>query len=178
MTMGLRPASLLLAAIMVALRVPGEASAFRAATGRCAARTGSVAVNLQLRGSMWAQPEDEPQFMPEGYKPDMTYPGTLRPGTTPENDPMDSLPQYILHRPPNFLTMPWHIRWGAPHGAAQPIEEFVEKIGRWYTLEDQELDNERDAMENKASILDVLEPEDMLGDDDTSVIEDALGMGG
>lgn len=166
-------------AAIVALLFVGAGRAF-APVARGMAKDGlrlgpGFAPGMKIRGSHWAQDEDEPSFMPKTYVPEMDYPGTLRPGTKPENDPMDSLPQYILHRPPNFLQTPWHIRWGAPHGASVPIDEFVERIGRWYNEEEMEAE-ERQLQQAASSVLDVLEPDDMLGEDDTSLIESALGI--
>eukprot|EP00968_Pinguiococcus_pyrenoidosus_P018884 scaffold1954_cov268-Pinguiococcus_pyrenoidosus.AAC.321 len=92
---------------------------------------------------------------------------------------MDSLPNYILHRPPNYLQIPWHVRWGAPHGASIPIDSFIEQIGRWQTEDDWDAEERAhaEALErSQPSILDVLEPDDMLGEDDTSLIEGALGL--
>ena len=43
-------------------------------------------------GSGYAGPEEEVDVMPSSYEPMMEYPGTFRPGRTPENMPFHDLP--------------------------------------------------------------------------------------
>ena len=43
-------------------------------------------------GSGYAGPEYEIDEMPDSYEPMMEYPGTMRPGRTPENMPFHDLP--------------------------------------------------------------------------------------
>ena len=43
-------------------------------------------------GSGYAGPEEEVDAMPSSYEPMMEYPGTMRPGRTPENMPFHDLP--------------------------------------------------------------------------------------
>ena len=43
-------------------------------------------------GSGYAGPEYEINEMPDSYEPMMEYPGTMRPGRTPENMPFHDLP--------------------------------------------------------------------------------------
>jgi hypothetical protein len=90
-------------------------------------------------GSGYALPEDETSFFPETYEPMMEYPGTMRPGRTPENQPYSSLPiQESDPDPvpwPHFQEIEWHHNWGSPHEHAIPMEEFIEMNGRWATAE-------------------------------------------
>lgn len=90
-------------------------------------------------GSGYALPEDEKSFFPESYEPMMEYPGTMRPGRTPENQPYSSLPiQESDPDPvpwPHFQEIEWHHNWGSPHEHAIPMEEFIEMNGRWATAE-------------------------------------------
>lgn len=43
-------------------------------------------------GSGYAGPEYEINELPDSYEPMMEYPGTMRPGRTPENMPFHDLP--------------------------------------------------------------------------------------
>lgn len=83
--------------------------------------------------------DDEESAFPDTYEPMMEYPGTMRPGRTPENQPYSSLPiQESDPDPvpwPHFQEIEWHHNWGAPHDAPIPMEEFIEMQGRWATAE-------------------------------------------
>jgi hypothetical protein len=90
-------------------------------------------------GSGYAGPEDEVDAMPEAYEPMMEYPGTMRPGRTPENMPFHDLP-IADDDPdpvpwPHFQQIEWHHRWAPPHPHPIPMEEFIEQQGRWATPE-------------------------------------------
>ncbi len=98
--------------------------------------------NLYLRappGSGYADIDDEQSYYPETYQPMMEYPGTMRPGSTPENQPYSSLPiQETDPDPvpwPHFQEIEWHHNWGSPHEHAIPMEDFIEMNGRWATAE-------------------------------------------
>jgi len=90
-------------------------------------------------GSGWAELEDEQSFFPDSYEPIMEYPGTMRPGSTPENQPYSSLPiQESDPDPvpwPHFQEIEWHHNWGSPHEAPIPMEDFIDMEGRWATAE-------------------------------------------
>jgi len=90
-------------------------------------------------GSGWAEDKDELAYYPETYDPMMEYPGTMRPGSTPENQPFSSLPiQESDPDPvpwPHFQEIEWHHNWGSPHEAPIPMEDFIDMNGRWATAE-------------------------------------------
>ena len=90
-------------------------------------------------GSGYAQPEDETSFFPDTYEPMMEYPGTMRPGRTPENIPFHDLPIADTDPDPvpwpHFQQIEWHHRWEPPHEHPMPMEEFIEMHGRWATPE-------------------------------------------
>lgn len=91
-------------------------------------------------GSGYAQPEEEESLYPDTYEPMMEYPGTMRPGRTPENQPFSSLPISPDKDPepvpwPHFQEIEWHHNWGAPHEHPIPMEEFIDMHGRWATAE-------------------------------------------
>jgi hypothetical protein len=70
----------------------------------------------------------------------MEYPGTMRPGKTPENMPFHDLPLDDAgpRDPvpwPHFQQIAWHHQWEPPHDHPVPIEEFIEMQGRWSTPE-------------------------------------------
>jgi len=90
-------------------------------------------------GSGYMSDEDEPSFFPDTYEPMMEYPGTMRPGRTPENQPFSSLPiQESDPDPvpwPHFQEIEWHHNWGSPHEHPIPMEDFIELQGRWASAE-------------------------------------------
>eukprot|EP00534_Pseudo-nitzschia_fraudulenta_P008058 CAMPEP_0201149566 /NCGR_PEP_ID=MMETSP0851-20130426/10840_1 /ASSEMBLY_ACC=CAM_ASM_000631 /TAXON_ID=183588 /ORGANISM="Pseudo-nitzschia fraudulenta, Strain WWA7" /LENGTH=393 /DNA_ID=CAMNT_0047425991 /DNA_START=69 /DNA_END=1250 /DNA_ORIENTATION=- len=90
-------------------------------------------------GSGYAGPEYEIDEMPESYEPMMEYPGTMRPGRTPENMPFHDLPIGDDDPDPvpwpHFQQIEWHHRWAPPHPHPIPMEEFIEQEGRWATPE-------------------------------------------
>jgi len=90
-------------------------------------------------GSGYAGPDYEIDEMPDSYEPMMEYPGTMRPGRTPENMPFHDLP-IADDDPdpvpwPHFQQIEWHHRWAPPHPHPIPMEEFIEQQGRWATPE-------------------------------------------
>ena len=90
-------------------------------------------------GSGYARPEDETSPFPDTYEPMMEYPGTMRPGRTPENMPFQDLPIGDNDPDPvpwpHFQQIEWHHRWDPPHEHPIPMEDFIEMHGRWATPE-------------------------------------------
>lgn len=90
-------------------------------------------------GSGYAGLDDERSALPDTYEPMMEYPGTMRPGRTPENVPYQDLPIGDNDPDPvpwpHFQQIEWHHRWDAPHEHPIPMEEFIELQGRWATPE-------------------------------------------
>mmetsp|Transcript_26349 Transcript_26349/g.32473 ORF Transcript_26349/g.32473 Transcript_26349/m.32473 type:complete len:402 (-) Transcript_26349:39-1244(-) len=100
----------------------------------------STQINLRPPpGSGYFEEEEEQSFFPDTYEPMMEYPGTMRPGRTPENQPYSSLPiQESDPEPvpwPHFQEIEWHHNWGSPHEHPIPMEEFIDMQGRWATAE-------------------------------------------
>eukprot|EP00984_Skeletonema_dohrnii_P018839 scaffold8908_cov106-Skeletonema_dohrnii-CCMP3373.AAC.5 len=72
----------------------------------------------------------------------LEYPGTMRPGRTPENMPYHDLPGLGVHDPepvpwPHFQEIEWHHLWDPPHEQALAMEEFIEVEGRWASVEEE-----------------------------------------
>jgi hypothetical protein len=90
-------------------------------------------------GSGYATSEDETSELPDSYEPMMEYPGTMRPGRTPENAPFHDLPMGDTDPDlipwPHFQQIEWYHRWDPPHPHPIPMEEFIEQQGRWATPE-------------------------------------------
>ena len=83
-----------------------------------------------------------PNAFPDTYEPMLEYPGTMRPGRTPENMPYHDLPGLGLNDPepvpwPHFQEIEWHHLWDPPHEQALAMEEFIEVEGRWATVEEE-----------------------------------------
>jgi hypothetical protein len=94
-------------------------------------------------GSGYAQPEDYPKSeLPDTYEPMMAFPGTMRPGKTPENMPFQDLPIGDDDPDPvpwpHFQQIEWHHRWSEPpHPHPGTMEDFIESLGRWATPEQE-----------------------------------------
>jgi hypothetical protein len=90
-------------------------------------------------GSGYMSIEDEESELPDSYVPMMEFPGTMRPGRTPENSPFHDLPLADTDPDPvpwpHFQQIEWHHRWDPPHPHPIPMEEFIEQEGRWATPE-------------------------------------------
>jgi hypothetical protein len=90
-------------------------------------------------GSGYARREDEKSELPDSYEPMMEFPGTMRPGRTPENSPFHDLPIGDNDPDPvpwpHFQQVEWHHQWEPPHPHPIPMEEFIEQQGRWATPE-------------------------------------------
>lgn len=83
-----------------------------------------------------------PNAFPDTYEPMLEYPGTMRPGRTPENMPYHDLPGLGIHDPepvpwPHFQEIEWHHLWDPPHEQALAMEEFIEVEGRWASVEEE-----------------------------------------
>ena len=97
-------------------------------------------------GSGYASSEDYKEIykneMPDTYEPMMAFPGTMRPGKTPENMPYQDLP-IADDDPdpvpwPHFQQIEWHHRWSEPpHEHPGTMEDFIESLGRWATPEQE-----------------------------------------
>lgn len=96
---------------------------------------------LAPQGSGYISSEDEmpDEPLPKTYKPIMGYPGTMRPGETPENQPYSSLPVGDYDPDPvpwpHFQEIEWHHNWGSPHPHPIRMEDFIDMHGRWATAE-------------------------------------------
>ena len=93
-------------------------------------------------GSGYCTPEEEEDPMSPLYDPIMEYPGTMRPARTRENVPYEDLPIDEDGPPPvpwpHFQELPYHHVWGSPHDEAPvSINQYIEDMGRWATLEDE-----------------------------------------
>ena len=90
-------------------------------------------------GSGYMSDQDEVSQLPDTYEPMMEYPGTMRPGRTPENIPYQDLPIGDNDPDPvpwpHFQEIEWHHRWDPPHEHPTPMELFIEQQGRWATPE-------------------------------------------
>ncbi|KAL3793679.1 hypothetical protein HJC23_010251 [Cyclotella cryptica] len=83
-----------------------------------------------------------PPSLPSTYEPMLEYPGTMRPGRTPENMPYHDLPGLGIDDPdpvpwPHFQEIEWHHQWEPPHEQAPLMEDFIEMHGRWATVEEE-----------------------------------------
>jgi hypothetical protein len=83
-----------------------------------------------------------PPAYPDTYEPMLEYPGTMRPGKTPENMPYHDLPGLDVTDPdpvpwPHFQEIEWHHHWDPPEDAFPLMEDFIEMEGRWASVEDE-----------------------------------------
>lgn len=83
-----------------------------------------------------------PAVYPKTYEPMLEYPGTMRPGRTPENMPYHDLPGLDITDDdpvpwPHFQEIEWHHKWEPPHESALAMEEFIEVQGRWASVEEE-----------------------------------------
>eukprot|EP00980_Cylindrotheca_fusiformis_P021357 scaffold8240_cov133-Cylindrotheca_fusiformis.AAC.2 len=123
-------------------------------------------------GSGYARPEDEQSELPDTYEPMMEYPGTMRPGRTPENMPFHDLPIADSDPDPipwpHFQQIEWHHKWEPPHPHPIPMEEFIEQEGRWATPEMEaamRAGNRRDARQRR-EMQEEQKRETLIMDDD------------
>lgn len=105
----------------------------------CHAKSTSRRFIFAPKGSGYFRPEDEESVLPKTYEPMMEYPGTMRPGRTPENMPFHDLPIGDNDPDPvpwpHFQQIEWHHQWDPPHEHPIPMEDFIEMHGRWATPE-------------------------------------------
>lgn len=157
-------------------------------------RTSSMRIPSRLfiiapPGSGYFRPEDEVSELPDSYEPMMEYPGTMRPGRTPENMPFHDLPIGDDDPDPvpwpHFQQIEWHHRWDPPHPHPVTIEDFIEQQGRWATPE-QEAEmrsTTRKASRKRREVAEEKKREDQPlimdddEDDDMDILPQDLGEG-
>lgn len=65
----------------------------------------------------------------------------MRPGRHPENVPFHDLPIGDDDPDPvpwpHFQQIEWHHQWGSPGDDPTPMEDYIEELGRWATVEDE-----------------------------------------
>lgn len=92
-------------------------------------------------GSGYVERDEETDYYPDTYEPMMEYPGTMRPGRTPENQAYENLPCGDNDPDPvpwpHFQEIEWHHPWEPPHPHPIPMEEFIEQHGRWASVEEE-----------------------------------------
>ena len=134
-------------------------------------------------GSGYATPDDETSELPDSYEPMMEYPGTMRPGRTPENMPFHDLPIADTDPDPvpwpHFQQIEWHHRWDPPHPHPMPMEEFIEQQGRWATPEMEatmRAGNRRDARRRR-EMEEEKKRENLIMDDDEDDQDEPQDLG-
>lgn len=136
-------------------------------------------------GSGYARPEDETSSFPDSYEPMMEYPGTMRPGRTPENMPYQDLPLLGDNDPdpvpwPHLQQIEWHHRWDPPpHEHPIPMEDFIELHGRWATPEMEAAMRagiRRDVRERRQELEEMDAKRDTIITDDDDDENDILAM--
>jgi hypothetical protein len=141
-------------------------------------------------GSGYAAPEDEELKLPESYEPMMEYPGTMRPGRTPENMPFHDLPIADTDPDPvpwpHFQQIEWHHRWDPPHPHPIPMELFIEQNDRWATAEDEaamragarrDVRERRDLAEKERKSTLIIDDDDEDDEDDMEDIDIPIELG-
>eukprot|EP00614_Pseudopedinella_elastica_P013093 CAMPEP_0172613460 /NCGR_PEP_ID=MMETSP1068-20121228/43321_1 /TAXON_ID=35684 /ORGANISM="Pseudopedinella elastica, Strain CCMP716" /LENGTH=235 /DNA_ID=CAMNT_0013417915 /DNA_START=241 /DNA_END=948 /DNA_ORIENTATION=+ len=135
-------------------------------------------MQMPPKGSKAMQPDDPRNFVTDSntfrhydnYVPNEFAKGTMKPGTTPENSPLDDiLNMEIPHTAPYYQEVPYHIRWPESHPASTPILLWLEEIGKILTdEEEEEIDargrssaKARAAMERGSKGPRMLSPEDI-----------------
>eukprot|EP00339_Tiarina_fusa_P026986 CAMPEP_0117041886 /NCGR_PEP_ID=MMETSP0472-20121206/29210_1 /TAXON_ID=693140 ORGANISM="Tiarina fusus, Strain LIS" /NCGR_SAMPLE_ID=MMETSP0472 /ASSEMBLY_ACC=CAM_ASM_000603 /LENGTH=342 /DNA_ID=CAMNT_0004752991 /DNA_START=152 /DNA_END=1176 /DNA_ORIENTATION=- len=161
--------------------IAGPGTAFSHASRR------KRASRLMIRappGSGYATPEDETSELPDSYDPMMEYPGTMRPGRTPENMPFHDLPIADSDPDPvpwpHFQEIEWHHKWAPPHPHPIPMEEFIEQQGRWATPEMEaamRAGNRRDARRRREMEEEAKRETLIMDDDDDQDEPQDLGDG-
>jgi hypothetical protein len=134
-------------------------------------------------GSGYATPDDETSELPDSYDPMMEYPGTMRPGRTPENMPFHDLPIADSDPDPvpwpHFQEIEWHHKWAPPHPHPIPMEEFIELEGRWATPEMEaamRAGNRRDARRRR-EMEEEAKRETLIMDDDEDDQDEPQDLG-
>jgi len=158
------------------LRTGSIANAFSAGPGPTTRRSPPSSFSklglVPPPGSGYAGPDYEIDEMPDSYEPMMEYPGTMRPGRTPENMPFHDLPIGDDDPDPvpwpHFQQIEWHHRWNPPHPHPIPMEEFIEQIGRWATpeMEAEMRTGSRRATRTRQEMEDSQRKDTLIMDDD------------
>lgn len=119
-----------------------------------------------------------PDSFPDTYDPTMQYPGTMRPGRTPENQPYHDLPIGDDDEDPvpwpHFQQIQWHHKWHVIEDHPGTIEDFIGQQGRWVTPELEDIllkGRKREDLER--SEITTVGP--MILDDDAEDTEDEVG---
>jgi len=141
-------------------------------------------------GSGYLTRDDEESDFPDTYDPMMEYPGTMRPGKTPENMPFQDLPigddikqEYVPW--PHFQQIDWHHRWDPPHEQPMAMDDFIEMEGRWATAEmEAEMRagarrtvRERRELEESSKRDTIITDDDDDDDDDDMLVDEEIALG-
>jgi hypothetical protein len=113
-----------------------------------------------IRYMMQKPPKDSPYLQPEEnkspfhkrYQPDKSYPGTLAPGTAPENRPADEIPTENIIPYPHFQTWPYHFRLPPYRPYQMNFEESLTAQGRMVSEEEA---NRRSRLTSKPGSNDI-----------------------
>jgi hypothetical protein len=168
-------------------------SALRSDRGfRSVRRRGVVVNQLPPEGSRFlAEDNEEMKEVHKAFRdhPDynpVDHPGTMKPGSTPENSPLsDILKLKPPQRAPYFQEVPFHIRWPASHPASQPIISWLADSGHLMSEEEEEeleVRSRRAAAARLPSAPQMISPEDiedeLLGNQgtDESLLSEVLGV--
>ena len=151
-----------------------------------------ITYQLPPKGSRFLTEEDEEmQQVHEAFRAHPEYhpidhPGTMKPGSTPENSPLsDILKLKPPQRAPYFQEVPFHIRWPASHPASQPLIEWLADSGHLMSEEEEEeleVRSRRAAASRLPSTPQMISPEniedELLGNQgsDESLLSEVLGM--
>lgn len=146
-------------------------------------------------GSGYASAEDYKDVfkseMPDTYEPMMAFPGTMRPGKTPENMPFQDLPIGDVDPDPvpwpHFQQIEWHHRWSEPpHAHPGTMEDFIESLGRWATPEQEaamragvrrDLRQRQEEVESEKRDTIITDDDDDDFDDDYEEKEEPVALG-
>ena len=142
-------------------------------------------------GSGYMGLEDEVSEMPDTYEPMMEYPGTMRPGRTPENMPFHDLPIADTDPDPvpwpHFQQIAWHHKYRPPHSYSMSMEEFIEQEGRWATPEQEAemragarrsaMDRRQREQDEKTRTL-IIDDDEDDDEDDGPNLEEPQSLGG
>ena len=114
-----------------------------------------------------------PPNYPDTYEPMLEYPGTMRPGRTPENMPYHDLPGLGIDDPdpvpwPHFQEIEWHHHWDPPEDQYPLMEEFIDMEGRWASVEEEA----EMRMGMRRGVRERREMEESAGADNSMVIMD------
>jgi hypothetical protein len=146
-------------------------------------------------GSGYASSEDYKDIykseLPDTYEPMMAFPGTMRPGKTPENMPFQDLPIGDEDPDPvpwpHFQQIEWHHRWSEPpHEHPGTMEDFIESLGRWASPEQEaamragvrrDLRQRQEEVESEKRDTIITDDDDDELDDDYEEKEEQVALG-